>query len=157
MKRKIIIILVMCILGLLVCCVMLDPNREFMINEIKSVFKPTVYLNYEKNIAELDRVEVFGGAATMQSADELDYIYTDKNKIQKIIGYLNKIPLVKADRRDVPSKSADVMISFYDVNGEMVGSIWVYGQVFIENRNTGEMYRSRDETIIDGLEALNFK
>ena len=73
------------------------------------------------------------------------------------MGYLNKIPLVKADRRDVPSKSADVMISFYDVNGEMVGSIWVYGQVFIENRNTGEMYRSRDETIIDGLEALNFK
>ena len=73
-----------------------------------------------------------------------------------MIDYLNNIPLVQADKKELPNKSPDLSIRFFDLNDNIVGCIYIYGQVFIEDTTTRKLYRSRKVNIIEGLENIKF-
>lgn len=125
-----------------------DPsgNAKLELNEILAKFKPTVYLNFAFNANEIGKVEFQG----MSVSD-----FTNQQKIEKLISYLNDISLAKAKRVELPNRSSDAQVTFYDVHGKKLIAYAIYGQVFIEDLNTNQLYRSKKVWIIEGVENLN--
>ena len=132
-----------------------DHNRKLMLNEFFSMFRPTVFFDYQIDMDTIKEVEIMG-TVPMQQADDGGFTFSNKHKIIGIFSYLNEIPLVKADRSELPNMSPDLIIRVSDGNEEVIGTIWIYGQVFIENRDNGELYRSKRYRIIEGLENIEF-
>jgi len=135
-----------------------SPNRKLIIDETLAMFKPTVHLKYHQSIDDIKEIEL-SGIFVAQHADEKrrgDYILTNKHKIQKVIDYLNRIPLAKATEDELPNKSADGSIKIYNVNGKEVGNFIIYGQVFIKDLITQKLYRSKKDWIIDGIGKMEF-
>lgn len=155
MKKKVVSVFIFISLCIIILATIADPNKELTINEIFAMFKKTIYLEYEQNINNLKEIDILG-PATLKNTDARDCAYTDRKKMQKIIDYLNVIPLVQANKNELPNKSPDLSIRFFDINDNIVGCIYIYGQVFIEDTYTGELYRSKNIHIIEGLENIQF-
>lgn len=131
-------------------------DRKLMMDEFIGMFKHTKYFKYQIDVDDIAKVEILG-AITLRHTDGKSHIYTDKEKIRKIIDYFNKIPLAEAESSEVPNMSPDVEIRISNENDDFIGVIWIYGQVFIEDRlNEGQLYRSKypRNGIIEGLENL---
>lgn len=131
-------------------------NTKLILNEIKASFKSTVYLNYQPNIDDIEEVKIFG-AITLYNTDKENQIYIDKFKIQRIIEYLNSIPLTEATQAELPNKSPDVSIAINNVKGTKIGNIWIYGQVFIEDKINRKLFRIKNDSdwVIEGIEKID--
>lgn len=143
MKKIIIVvpIILICILCIILD-IIFDPNVKLMVNEILAMFKPTVYLHYQVDIDEVKEVDI-GGVVNRR--------YREKSTIKEMVNHLNHIPLAKVSRDELASMSPDVMILFRNNNENIIGRIWIYGDVFIEDPDSGKIYRSKTERILEEL------
>ena len=85
-------------------------------------------------------------------------IYLPKVYIKQIINYLNGLKLVEVQEDELPNKSPDYFIYYYDGKDVMKRFI-IYGEVFIKDLENKKLYRVKNPKpgIITGLENLTFK
>jgi len=158
-KRIIVVVLtalaIFCILAVLYFLLNPSGDGKLILNKIAIIFQSTQFLDYQIDINDVEEVEIMG-AVDLHGTDKGNYIYTNKEKISGIIDYLNSIPLVTAHRDELPNMSPDITIQFSNAEKNQTGSIWVYGQVFIEDRISGELYRCKQgNQIIEEIEKLD--
>lgn len=80
----------------------------------------------------------------MEQYDKLENgnaIYTDKDNINTITDYLNKIPLVMCDEIELPNLSSDSYIQYFDTDGDIVKNFVVFGTAFIKDVSDNKVYR----------------
>lgn len=161
MKRKILFILILSIIVLCIClffsCSSSD-NANLELNEIKAYFRPNISLTYYPNIVEISEVRI-GGTASMPYYDMFEHgcaIYNNKNNIEQITDYLNNLNLVNSSEDELPNKSCDSFIQYYDNNGNLVKNLLIYGEIFVKDVNNNKIYRIKKTNvgIIEGLEML---
>ncbi len=145
-------LLIVAILFLVLCTWIFLPifsgpvgNRKIALNEMKALFKPTVHLEVPLNANDIAKVS-FSGLSLPDT--------TDQKKIEKLLSYLNEISLAKADRSELPGRSADAAILFYDVYDREIMAYAIYGEVFILDIATDQLYRSKHDWVITEIEKL---
>lgn len=131
-------------------------KNDLNLNEIKAYFKHTIFLDYHPDIDEIYEVQI-GGAINLSSYDATRHgnaIYNKKHNIEQITNYLNLISLVEATEDELPNKSPDSYIQYFDNNGQIVGSFIIYGQIFIKDIINKKLYRIKKTKtgIVKGLE-----
>ena len=139
-----------------------DPNRELIVDKLKSIIRPTVYLDCEVNVEEIKEIRV-STPFDLQNADDRKegcYIYTDKKKINKIIYYFCNMKLTESETAELPNKSPDSYVGMYLKNGEKIDFISVYGDTIIRDLQnetrikSGPLYRNRGSAVIRGINRL---
>ena len=145
-------LLIVAILFLVLCTwifllIFLEPagNRTLALNEMKALFKPTVHLEVPLNANDIAKIS-FSGLSLPDT--------TDQKKIEKLLSYLNKISLAKADRSELPGRSPDATIFFYDAYERKIMSYSFFGEVFILDTTTDQLYRSKHDWVITEIEKL---
>ena len=138
-KKKYIFIPIVFVLiaSALCCCSIVSGNFVLEINELKAHFLPTVHISYAPEIKDIERVEI-GGAILAKVGKR---VYSDGSDIMRITKLLNDIPFVEGKTDELPNKSADSYIQYYDKDGERVKSFVIYGEVFIEDVDRDTLYR----------------
>lgn len=156
----------MCVLSAVILCyVMLiicdtsNPNYDLELNEIRSYFKKTVYLNYIPDYEQISEVQVYS-LTEMKHYDEYEKgnsIYKTQLHIQEITKSLNSIKLVEATYDELPNKSADSSIRYYDNRNSLVKLFVLYGGCYIKDVYNDRLYRTKGATdIIESLSKLEF-
>lgn len=135
-----------------------SDNANLELNEIKAYFRPNISLTYYPNIVEISEVRI-GGTASMPYYDMFEHgcaIYNNKNNIEQITDYLNDLNLVNSSEDELPNKSCDSFIQYYDNNGNLVKNLLIYGEIFVKDVNNNKIYRIKKTNvgIIEGLEML---
>lgn len=165
-KHKCIFIVALCFIILCVICSSISiwyelyksPNRDLTKAELKAYFRPTIHLNFYPDADEIGEVQI-GGAVSMSYYDKSEHgnaIYNKKQYIKQITEYLNNIKLAKSTKEELPNISPDSFVQYFDNNGELIKNYIIYGQVFIQDSDTGILYRVKNTRIIKGLEGLKF-
>lgn len=139
---------------------MLSENGDLALNEIKAYFRRTVYLDFHPNVDEIYEIQV-GGTVSLQIYDSYERdcaIYNTTRHIEQITDYLTTLKLAEATEEELPNKSCDSFIQYYDKNGTLIRNFLIYGEIFIKDVNNKKIYRikSTGSGIIDGLEELDF-
>lgn len=137
-----------------------SSNGELALSEIKAYFRHTVNLNFHPDLGEISEVQI-GGAISMLGYESTKYgnaIYNKKQHMEQITDYLNTISLVESMEDELPNKSPDVFIQYFDDKGNLIKNFIIYGQVFIKDVNNKKLYRIKKPNIgiIKGLEKLDF-
>lgn len=117
-------------------------------------FNSYIHLNYSDKIDFIEEIHIIG-TADIKKADENNCIYKDKQKIQKILEYLDSIPLIKSDRSTKSFGSPNIFIGIYGKNKNPIETITVYEGGYIINTKSGR-YESKWENIIRGIENIDF-
>lgn len=120
-----------------------SPNSQQMKNEIKAYFKPTVYLDYNPCIDEIGKIKI-GGTISMSYYDEMENrnaVYTNLHNIDKVTNYLKSIPLVNADKNELPNMSPDSYIQYYDKDGNQIKNLIIFGKTFIKDVDSNKIYK----------------
>lgn len=135
-----------------------DPNYELEMSEIKAYFKKTVYLDYAPEYDKISEIQIYS-LAEMQNCDKYrdgNAIFNTKDHIKSITECLNSIKLVEASYDDLPNKSADCSIRYYDNEGNMVMQFVLYGGVFINDVYNDKLYRTKytKDDIIEAISTL---
>lgn len=136
-----------------------DPNYELKMNEIKAYFKKTVYLDHAPEYDKISEIQIYS-LTELQNCDKFldgNAIFNTKDHIQSITECLNSIKLVEASYDELPNKSADGSIRYYDNEGNMVMQLGLYGGVFIKDAYNDKLYRTKyaKDDIIELLNALD--
>ena len=146
-----------------------------MLGELKAYFQRTISLNFHPNMDKVSEVQI-GGAVSMTFYDTYNYgnavsmtfydtynygnaVYNKKHHMEQITDYLNTLPLVESTVDELPNKSSDAFIQYYDEEGNLAHNFVLYGQIFIKDVNNQKLYRVKRNGggIIEKLEKLNFK
>lgn len=115
----------------------------------------TRYLNYN-----LD--SCYGGVSRIEFTKSIrlngypeQAVFTDKYIINKVMSYLNSIPLVYVPRYAYPSESNGTL-TFYNEDGIVVGWIMFFGEEYIKRGYDNQFLKIRDEgtLIVTGLREL---
>ena len=135
----------------------LSPNRELEIDEIKAYFRPTVSLDFQPDFENVIKI-VIDGKVYMPYCDTYEKgnaVYKTKVHIEQITNYLNELKLVEAQKEELPNKSPDYFIYYYD-KSDVIKRFVIYGDVFIEDLEDKKLYRVKNTKsgIITGLENL---
>ena len=137
-KTYIIILIVFVLIASALCCyALVSENAVLEMNEIKAYFVPTVHISYAPETKDTERVEI-GGAVLDEDSKR---VYTDSEDIARITKLLNDIPLVEAKTDELPNKSPDSFIQYYDKYGEQIQSFVIYGLAFIKDVDRDTLYR----------------
>lgn len=136
-------------------------NGNLIMSEIKTNFRHTVFLDYYPESDTIKEVEI-GGAINMTDCDlkkNGNSIYNQKQHIEQITDYLNTIALVNSTKEELPNKSPDSYIQYFDNNGILMGNFLIYGQAFIEDAINDKVYQVKRNkaSIIQELEKVDFK
>lgn len=137
-----------------------DPNCDLEVNEIKAYFRNSVSLEYNPNMDEIGEVQI-GGTIRMKSCDLTERgnaVYNNQQHIEQITKCLNDMVLVEAAEDELPNKSPDSYVQYYDNVGVLVKNLVIYGRVFIEDVKNSKLYRIKkfNTDIIRELESLDF-
>lgn len=161
-KRKVITALLICSILMLTCAlyIYLSDNGKLELGTIGACYRETVYLNYHPYMENIGEIHI-GGTVSMPFCDTSELgkaIYNKKEHIKKITDYLNAVPLVKASEDELPNKSPDSYIQYFDDKGALINNFIIYGQIFLKDVNNNKLYRIKeyDSGLIEGLEKLNF-
>lgn len=154
MKKNVFITCLLCsvvLMGYIYTTWRLSDNYKLDMNEIKAYFKTTVHLDYQPDIEKIKEIQIGGTFSTFYKA-----VYTDKIYIEEITHYLNNLELVKANADELPNKSPDSYVQYYDNDETLVGNFVIYGEVFIKDVNHQQLYRIKTthEGIVEGIEKL---
>lgn len=135
-------------------------NGNLIMSEIKTNFRHSVFLDYYPESDTIKEVEI-GGAINMTDCDlkkNGNSIYNQKQHIEQITDYLNTIALVSSAKEELPNKSPDSYIQYFDNNGILTGNFLIYGQAFIEDAINDKVYQVKRNkaSIIQELEKMDF-
>lgn len=163
MRKYIIAILIFLIIlfgALMGLKVNLLNNYKLELNEIKAYFKDQVHLDYYPDLEKIDSIQI-GGAISMIWYDKKtkgNSIYTEKKNLKQITDYLNNLSLVESTEDELPNKSPDIYIQYFDINNNLDKNFVIYGRVFIKDVNNKMIYRIKNANtdIVQGLEQLDF-
>lgn len=148
--KKIIISIGIILISIVAVLFLKDPNIKLEMHEFTAKFKPTVYLNYSSDIDEV----YISGVIDSKHSDDGKGSYTNKEKTEKIVKVFNKTQFVEVKRLELPNMSPDVFISLKK-GGNIEQKICLYGQVLLEDCNTGKIYRSKKNIfLIDEIEKI---
>lgn len=164
MKIKILSIIAICIMVIGICVWLMSvsfSNNTLMLGELKAYFQRTISLNFHPNMDKVSEVQI-GGAVSMTFCDTYKYgnaVYNKRHHMEQITDYLNTLPLVESTVDELPNKSSDAFIQYYDEEGNLAHNFVLYGQIFIKDVNNQKLYRVKRNGggIIEKLEKLNFK
>lgn len=164
MKIKILSIIAICIMVIGICVWLMSvsfSNNTLMLGELKAYFQRTISLNFHPNMDKVSEVQI-GGAVSMTFYDTYKYgnaVYNKRHHMEQITDYLNTLPLVESTVDELPNKSSDAFIQYYDEEGNLAHNFVLYGQIFIKDVNNQKLYRVKRNGggIIEKLEKLNFK
>ena len=160
--KKVFAIAVLCIVGLGICIWFLpgsDSNGELQKNEIKAYFRPTVYLDYHPDLNEVSEIKIGGTISMSYESVKSVYIFNQKQYIEQITDCLNSLKLAEVKDDELPNKSPDSFVQYYDNNGELVKNFIIYGTVFIKDVDCQKLYRIKytNYDIVSQLENLKFE
>ena len=147
-----------------------DPNRELIVDKLKSIIRPTVYLDCEIKFEEIEEMHILT-SVILPNADKVEpigygdvhiYIYTNPQNIKKIMDYVCNLKLAKAEESEISNRSPDGSdITLYLKNGVKTNFITVYYDEFIrdmqfkETNESGPLYRIKIGNVIGGIRKLD--
>ena len=151
-----------------------DPNRELIVDKLKSIIRPTVYLDCEIKFEEIEEMHILT-SVILPNADKVEpigygdvhiYIYTNPQNIKKIMDYVCNLKLAKAERGELANITPNTTVSeitLYLKNGARIYFVEVYDNDFIRDQQVekigkdGPLYRSKRGDIIQGIIKLDFE
>ena len=143
-----------------------DPNRELIVDQLKSIIRPTVYLDCEVNVEEIKEIRIFTPFLLLNADEEREenlYVYTNPQKIEKIMNYFCSIKLSSVTEREtLHNRSSDSSVGLYLKNGQKIDLITVYGDNLVRDlqsetrTKSGDLYRSKKGGVIRRINELDF-
>ena len=157
-----------------------DPNRELIVDKLKSIIRPTVYLDCEIKCEEIKEMHILT-PVILPNADKVEpignegdhiYTYTNPQNIKKIMDYMCKIKLTKAEKSELANITPNTTVSeitLYLKNELRISFTIVcdhyfiiyYDYDFIRDKQVEKidkdckLYRSRKGNIIEGIKKLH--
>ena len=158
--KKFIFLLVILVFVFALVFPFLSPNWTLEINEIKAYFRPGVSLDFHPDFENVEKVVIGGPAVQMSHYDTSENgnaVYLTKMHIRQITDYLNEQEFVKTQEDELPNKSPDYFINYYDEKG-IIKRFTIYGEVFIKDLEEEKLYRIKNtkKGIMEGLKNLEF-
>lgn len=147
--------------------------RKPMIQAFMAKFRPTVYLDCEVNVEEIKEIRV-STPFVLHNADEKKeghYIYTDPQKIKKIMNYFCSMKLCRITKQEaIYNRTPDSYVGIYLKNGEEIDFISVYADEFVRDLQSetrtksgdvddvyiDDVYRSKKVGVIERINKLDF-